>query len=209
MANNSSSFTPATFRKNRGDGQRIQPPAETEVAAIEKLEEAEVLKDTSITAKAEVATPETEQVKLVTPKVSVAVPAPAVKVAAVDPITAQITACLNEYKTLLSGNRVSKNQSAQAMAFLKKATDLIVQNPSTANLTVLWTFHQQNRSTVCSERVALTGVNQLDPKSQQTVTVVYNAFRGKVMNYSTQMRDSEILAAVPCQRLVQFLKTAR
>lgn len=205
MANNSSAFAPATFRKNRGDAQRIQPPAVVEETLPEKFKETtDLVTDSTTVAKAEVAVPEAEA-----PKVKAEVARPAVMVSAVDPITAQIAACLTEYKTLLSGTRISKNQSAQAMAFLKKATDLIVQNPTTANLSALWTFHQQNRSGVCAERTALTGINQLDPKSQQIVTTVYNAFRSKVMQYPTPMQDREILSVVPCQKLIQFLKTAR
>lgn len=213
MANNSSSFSPATIRKNRGDGGRVQPPAGAEKDIPEKLaEETTVPKESDIKVTPAVEAVEAEAPKeevKEAPKVSAPVKVAAPVAAATDPITAQITVCLNEYKKLLSGNRISRNQSAQAMAFLKKATDLMIAHPTLANLSAMWTFQQQNKNGVCTERTALTGVNQLDKRSEQIVTVVYNAFRSRVMRYATPMRDNEIMAVVPSQRLVQFLKTAQ
>lgn len=155
------------------------------------------------------------EVKTVAPKVEAVTPKVMAPTAAVrapapsDPITNQITTCLDIYKNLLSEKRISNNQAAQAMAHLKKAIDLTIQNPTQSNLIAVWNFFKDNRNGVCKEKVALTGLNTLDLKSRNVATVFYNAFRSRTMGYPNQMRDQEILPTIPCQRLVAFLKTAQ
>lgn len=214
MSNNRKNFSPAIMRKGNQTPRIQSRPAEVAkvdvVDQVQNAPEAESKKPAQPESPPVATAPKAAETPR--PKTVASAPRHSAAAAASIPLSApavQTSACLAEFKSLLSAPKVSRAQAAKSMDYLKKATSLVIQNPTPDVLNVMWNFYKTNKDGVCQEKVALLGAKSLTPADYMTVSVLYNAFRARTVAEILPMRDNELLAVIPNQRILQFLKTAR
>lgn len=97
-----------------------------------------------------------------------------------------LTTLLQNYADLAPRLKTVKQakdaNAAKAITFLKRAMDVLVREPSDANIECFYRFIVDNYNDITSEKYALCGLNTLPPRDAVNLSVLYSTF----VAYGTQ-----------------------